>query len=74
MDDEDERRKRAYRIWEKERRPEGQHLDHWQRAEDQHEMTERAASTSAPAEKAGKQRTKNRKSVASGEALRPIRE
>ncbi len=36
----DKRRERAYRIWEEEGRPEGRHLDHWQRAEEQHERTE----------------------------------
>jgi hypothetical protein len=41
MDDKDQkRRERAYKIWEDEGRPEGADLDHWQRAEDQHEATE----------------------------------
>jgi len=40
---EDKRRERAYRIWEEEGRPEGRHADHWQRAEDQHEATEKEA-------------------------------
>ncbi|PDV85505.1 hypothetical protein CO652_26005 [Rhizobium sp. H4] len=30
---EDEIRKRAYSLWEKEGRPEGKHRDHWTRAE-----------------------------------------
>ncbi len=37
------RRERAYRLWEEEGRPEGRHLDHWQRAENQHEETEKEA-------------------------------
>jgi len=41
MDRDQERRERAYKIWEDEGRPDGQHDDHWQRAEDQHEATER---------------------------------
>ncbi|MGV2102379.1 MULTISPECIES: DUF2934 domain-containing protein [unclassified Rhizobium] len=41
MNDKDQkRRERAYKIWEDEGRPEGADLDHWQRAEDQHEATE----------------------------------
>jgi len=41
MDDrEQQRRERAYKLWEDEGRPEGAHDDHWQRAEDQHELTE----------------------------------
>ncbi|MBX5039123.1 DUF2934 domain-containing protein [Rhizobium lentis] len=32
---EDEIRKRAYSLWEKEGRPEGKHRDHWIRAEDE---------------------------------------
>ncbi len=41
MDDrEQQRRERAYKIWEDEGRPEGAHDDHWHRAEDQHELTE----------------------------------
>lgn len=51
MDDkEDKRRQRAYRIWEDEGRPEGRDLDHWQRAEEQHEMTEEEATLSSHAE------------------------
>jgi hypothetical protein len=46
----EKRRERAYRIWEEEGRPEGRHLDHWQRAEDQHEDTEREADTSVGSE------------------------
>jgi hypothetical protein len=43
MDRDQERRERAYKIWENEGRPEGRHEDHWQRAEDQHEATEKEA-------------------------------
>jgi Protein of unknown function (DUF2934) len=28
-------RERAYAIWEEEGRPDGKHLDHWRRAEDE---------------------------------------
>ncbi|NTJ66561.1 DUF2934 domain-containing protein [Agrobacterium rhizogenes] len=42
-ENEDKRRERAHRIWEEEGRPEGRHLDHWQRAEEQHERTEQEA-------------------------------
>lgn len=31
-EDEEERRRRAYAIWEREGRPEGRHADHWDRA------------------------------------------
>lgn len=43
MDKDQERRERAYRIWEEEGRPDGKHEDHWQRAEGQHAETERQA-------------------------------
>lgn len=43
MDRKHEQRETAYRIWEDEGRPEGQHEDHWRRAEDQHEATEQEA-------------------------------
>ncbi len=46
----EKRRERAYRIWEEEGRPEGRHLDHWQRAEEQHEETEREADKSVSSE------------------------
>lgn len=32
---EDRVRERAYQLWEKEGRPEGQHLHHWRRAEEE---------------------------------------
>jgi hypothetical protein len=32
---EDRVRQRAYELWEKDGRPEGQHLRHWQRAEEE---------------------------------------
>ncbi|WP_245571224.1 DUF2934 domain-containing protein [Neorhizobium alkalisoli] len=41
MDKEQERRERAYRIWEAEGRPEGLDQDHWRRAEEKHEATDR---------------------------------
>ncbi|SFB59296.1 Protein of unknown function [Rhizobium sp. NFR07] len=37
---EQQRRERAYKIWEDEGRPEGAHEAHWRRAEGQHELTE----------------------------------
>ena len=43
MNKEQEQRERAYRIWEDEGRPEGQHDDHWRRAEEQHEKAEQDA-------------------------------
>lgn len=40
MDDrEQQRRERAYKIWEDEGRPEGAHDDHWNRAEDRSGLT-----------------------------------
>lgn len=50
MDDhEQKQRERAYKIWEDEGRPENRHLDHWQRAEEQHEATEQDAAAVAKA-------------------------
>ncbi len=43
MDTEQEQRERAYKIWENEGRPDGQHDDHWRRAEQPHETTEQGA-------------------------------
>jgi len=41
MDDkQQQRRERAYRIWEDEGRPEGAQEDHWKRAEEQPEFNE----------------------------------
>ncbi|TIX90657.1 DUF2934 domain-containing protein [Rhizobium sp. P44RR-XXIV] len=58
---EESRRERAYRIWEEEGRPEGRDLDHWQRAEDQHEETEKEADEALAIEaKAKKDRTGNK--------------
>lgn len=42
-DTEDQRRERAYRIWEQEGRPEGRQLEHWHMAEDDGEATEKQA-------------------------------
>jgi hypothetical protein len=36
-------RERAYALWESEGRGEGGHLDHWHRAEVEHDATERQA-------------------------------
>jgi hypothetical protein len=44
MNDREQRqRERAYEIWGAEGRVEGTHLDHWQRAWDQHATTEEEA-------------------------------
>ncbi|MBW9115565.1 DUF2934 domain-containing protein [Rhizobium cauense] len=43
MDTDQERRERAYRIWEDEGRPDGKHEDHWRRAEEPHAETGRQA-------------------------------
>jgi hypothetical protein len=43
MDKDQDRRDRAYKMWEDEGRPEGLHEDHWRRAEEQHEQTEQEA-------------------------------
>ncbi|RDJ03843.1 DUF2934 domain-containing protein [Rhizobium grahamii] len=51
---EQRRRQRAYQIWEDEGRPEGQHLDHWARAEDQHEATEEQAAEVTEANRTAK--------------------
>jgi hypothetical protein len=57
MDEKEQKqRERAYRIWEDEGRPEGADLEHWQRAEDQHEATEKEA-----AEELAKQAPKTKK-------------
>ncbi|MBB3314136.1 hypothetical protein FHT78_005943 [Rhizobium sp. BK196] len=42
-DREQARRERAYRIWEAEGRPEGRHLDHWRRADEDGEAVETEA-------------------------------
>lgn len=39
-DREQQRRERAYKIWEDEGRPEGDHEEHWRRAEEQGELSE----------------------------------
>ncbi|MCR6502485.1 DUF2934 domain-containing protein [Shinella sp. CPCC 101442] len=39
-DREQQRRERAYKIWEDEGRPEGAHEEHWRRAEEQGELSE----------------------------------
>lgn len=43
MDRDQELRERAYRIWEEEGRLDGSDREHWLRAEQQHEQTEREA-------------------------------
>jgi hypothetical protein len=37
---ENQRRERAYRIWEEEGHPDGLHGEHWNRAEDRIDLTE----------------------------------
>ncbi len=53
-DDKAKRHERAYMIWEEEGRPDGRDLDHWQRAEEQHQETESEAETSSVAKDKGK--------------------
>lgn len=44
MDDRDQKvREYAYKIWEDEGRPDGNHEDHWRRAEQQHDVSEQEA-------------------------------
>lgn len=45
-DDEEDLRRRAYSIWEREGRPEGRHGDHWEQA--RRESTPTASAPSAP--------------------------
>jgi pyrroloquinoline quinone (PQQ) biosynthesis protein C len=53
MDDLQQRRERAYRIWVEEGRPEGRHLDHWRRAGEETDVgEEEAAETTEANEKA----------------------
>ncbi|MGJ7043800.1 DUF2934 domain-containing protein [Shinella sp. BE166] len=40
VDKEQQHRERAYKIWEDEGRPYGQHADHWRRAGEEVELTE----------------------------------
>lgn len=42
-DNDQARRERAYKIWEMEGRPEGRHLDHWERADEDGEAIEKDA-------------------------------
>nr|WP_314093640.1 DUF2934 domain-containing protein [uncultured Shinella sp.] len=39
-DTEQQRRQRAYKIWEDKGRPEGAHEDHWRRADEQDGLSE----------------------------------
>jgi hypothetical protein len=43
MDRDQDQRDRAYKIWEDEGRPHGQHDEHWRRAQEQHERTDQEA-------------------------------
>ena len=63
MDKDQDQRERAYKIWEEEGRPDGQHDDHWRRAEEQHEKTEEeaAAVTEANQHASDEFNRKNRK-------------
>lgn len=63
---EENHRERAYRLWEQEGRPEGRHLDHWQRAEDQHEETEKEADEALAIEAKAKKASAGTKSKNSG--------
>ncbi|NTF46596.1 hypothetical protein A6U86_32810 [Rhizobium sp. AC27/96] len=62
---EENHRERAYRIWEQEGRPEGRHLDHWQKAEDQHEATEKEADEALAIEAKAKKSSSGKKSKVS---------
>ncbi|OJY02033.1 MAG: hypothetical protein BGP07_14510 [Rhizobiales bacterium 63-22] len=68
MDHDEERRKRAYEIWENEGRPEGHHLEHWQRAGEQLEAAKAKADQplepEAPVKKPA--RARKTKSIAKG--------
>lgn len=41
-------RERAYAIWEEEGRPDGKHLEHWRRAEDEINSTIKADRSKTP--------------------------
>jgi hypothetical protein len=41
-------RERAYAIWEEEGRPDGKHLDHWRRAEDEINSVPEAGENKTP--------------------------
>jgi hypothetical protein len=43
IDKEQRQRERAYRIWEKDGRPDGAHEDHWRRAGQESELSEQEA-------------------------------
>ncbi|WP_412066924.1 DUF2934 domain-containing protein [Rhizobium sp. SYY.PMSO] len=78
IDNEDEndgkRRERAYRIWEEEGRPEGRHLDHWQRAEEQHEHTEQEVNSSnGPESDNSPAHDHQQKKAAPAKTPRPVR-
>jgi hypothetical protein len=42
-DREQQRRERAYKLWEDEGRPQGAHENHWQQAEEQPALTQQAS-------------------------------
>lgn len=44
-DREQELRNRAYAIWEREGRPHGEHDEHWKRAQEEHEATDKEAAS-----------------------------
>jgi len=71
----DKRRERAYRIWEEEGRPEGRHLDHWQRAEEQHERTEQETDKSEDLKSNGSgPHDRKEKKTTRAKSPRPVRE
>lgn len=74
-DNEEKHRERAHKIWEEEGRPEGRHLDHWQRAEKRHQETEQEVDRSSSPKQDVLQPVESKgKKSASGKTPRPIRE
>jgi hypothetical protein len=73
MDDrEQERRERAYKIWETEGRPEGRHLDHWLRADEDGEAVEtEAAEVTDANEKANREFNGKGRETPSAADVRP---
>ena len=43
VDQEQRQRERAYKIWEDEGRPDGQHADHWRRAGEEGQLSDQEA-------------------------------
>ncbi|MGJ7038913.1 MULTISPECIES: DUF2934 domain-containing protein [Shinella] len=73
MDDrEQQRRERAYKIWEDEGRPEGAHEEHWRRAEEQGALSEQQSEDVTKVnQKADNEFKKGGKSAQSAPDIRP---